>query len=262
VKTLETLHPLITRLQEIAHLKSAASVLSWDRETYMPAGGGAARADQIATVESLAHAKLVSSAVEELLLQWVDPATGQARDQPGDSWDEPSRALLREAWRDFSRAKKLPPELVTRLSRECSLAQQVWVEARKKSDVKLFLPNLRMMKCPRMGSGLDFVIWQLGEILAGTRRVDELSKTRPDPIRIREDPPLGPDLHGRSTHPPRDRQPAQPGAVPVVPGAAIRRAVCALDRTRSGASGQLLPEPMSVSAWIERRQQETPLPER
>jgi hypothetical protein len=63
--------------------------------------------------------------IESILSQWVDPATGQASDQPGDLWDEPSRSLLREVWRDFSRAKKLPSDFVITLSRECSLAQQV-----------------------------------------------------------------------------------------------------------------------------------------
>ncbi len=143
MKTLDTLQPLTSRLIEIQHLASAASLLSWDQETYMPPGGGQARADQLSTLQTLAHDKLVSPEIEALLAQWVDPATGQALDVPGDPWDEPSRSLLREVWRDFSRAKKLPSDFVKKLSRECSLAQQVWAEARKKDDFKLFLPNLR-----------------------------------------------------------------------------------------------------------------------
>jgi len=141
--TLATLEPLIVRLREVQHLNSAASLLSWDQETYMPAGGGQARADQLATLQGLAHDKLVSPEVEALLMRWVDPSTGQARDQLGDAWDEPSRALLRETWRDFSRARKLPSEFVKRLGRECSLAQQVWAEARAQNSFKRFLPNLR-----------------------------------------------------------------------------------------------------------------------
>ena len=43
MKTLKTLEPLARRLLEIQRVNSAASVLSWDQETYMPAGGGAAR---------------------------------------------------------------------------------------------------------------------------------------------------------------------------------------------------------------------------
>lgn len=139
MKTLATLEPLINRLLEIRRIQSAASVLSWDQETYMPAGGGAARAEQIATLEGLAHEKLVSQEVETLLADWIDPATGQA----AAGWDEPSRSLLRETWRDFSRAKKLPSAFVIRLSRECSLAQQAWVTAREESRFSKFLPSLR-----------------------------------------------------------------------------------------------------------------------
>lgn len=139
MKTLATLEPLTNRLLEIRRIQSAASVLSWDQETYMPAGGGAARAEQIATLEGLAHEKLVSQEVETLLADWIDPATGQA----AAGWDEPSRSLLRETWRDFSRAQKLPSAFVIRLSRECSLAQQAWVTAREESRFSKFLPSLR-----------------------------------------------------------------------------------------------------------------------
>lgn len=143
MKTLDTLTPLTSRLKEIYHLNSAASLLSWDQETYMPPGGGLARAEQLATLQGLAHDKLVAPDIEALLTRWVDPATGQALDQAGEPWDEPSRALLREVWRDFSRARKLPSDFVRRLGRECSLAQQVWAEARQKNAFACFLPNLR-----------------------------------------------------------------------------------------------------------------------
>ncbi len=142
MKTLTKLAPLTTRLLEIQRINSAASVLSWDQETYMPAGGGAARAEQIAVLQGLAHDKLVSEEIAQLLERWVDPATGQAAETDGERWDEPSRALLREVWRDFSRARKLPSEFVVRLSRECSLAQQAWVDAREASNFKSFLPHL------------------------------------------------------------------------------------------------------------------------
>ncbi len=141
--TLATLEPLTARLREVQHINSASSLLSWDMETYMPAGGGAARADQIATLQGLAHDRLIAPETERLLGQWLDLGSGAPLDRPGDPWDESARALLREVWRDFSRAKKLPSEFVVRMGRECSLAQQVWVEARAKNDFKRFLPNLK-----------------------------------------------------------------------------------------------------------------------
>jgi carboxypeptidase Taq len=134
---------LTTRLLEIQRINSAASLLSWDQETYMPAGGGEARAEQISTLQGIAHQKLVSPEIEGLLAAWIDPETGEIRDSPGEAWDEPSRSLLREVWRDYSRAKKLPSDFVIKLSRECSLAQQVWAEAKENQSFSQFLPNLR-----------------------------------------------------------------------------------------------------------------------
>src|SRR5579885_1407951 len=143
MKTLATLEPLIEKLRDIYHLNSAASLLSWDQETYMPPGGGVARAEHLATLQRLAHDRLVSPDIESLLGRWLDPATGRPLEPEEGAWSEPARALLREVWRDFNRAKRLPSAFVERLGRECSLAQQVWTEARKKSDFALFLPNLR-----------------------------------------------------------------------------------------------------------------------
>lgn len=143
MKTLKTLEALSTQLLEIQRINSAASVLSWDQETYMPAGGGAARAEQIAILQGIAHQKLVSSDIERLLGSWLDLHTGLPLEQDGELWDESSRALLREVWRDYNRAKKLPSDFVMRLSRECSLAQQVWIEAKEQNHFKSFLPNLR-----------------------------------------------------------------------------------------------------------------------
>lgn len=145
MKTLDSLKALTERLVEIHHLSSAASVLSWDQETYMPAGSGAARADQLATLQTIAHDRFASPEIEALLGQWIDPATGEPADQGGDGWNEPARALLREVWRDFSRAKKLPSDFVKRLGRESSIAQQVWTEARAKNDYPRFLPHLRTL---------------------------------------------------------------------------------------------------------------------
>lgn len=140
--TLATLDQLVARLREIQHINSAASLLSWDMETYMPAGGGTARADQIATLQGLAHERFVAPETERLLGQWLDLQTGAPLDRPGDAWDESGRALLREVWRDYHHAKKLPSDFVVRMGRESSLAQQVWVEARTKNEFARFLPSL------------------------------------------------------------------------------------------------------------------------
>ena len=141
---------LKSTLGPIHHLRDAAALLSWDQETYMPPGGGAIRAEQLATLQTLAHDQFVSPEMESLLALFLNPATGTFHPEKSSALDESSHALLRETWRDFSRAKKLPSAFVNELERECSLAQQVWVEARKTNDFQLFLPNLqRIVKLKR-----------------------------------------------------------------------------------------------------------------
>ena len=55
------------RLLEISDLRAANSVLVWDQATYMPAGGGSARARQSATLSRLAHEKSADPALGKLL---------------------------------------------------------------------------------------------------------------------------------------------------------------------------------------------------
>jgi len=50
----------------------------------MPAGGGEARAEQISTLQGIAHQKLISPETEHLLATWVDPQSGEIRDSPGE----------------------------------------------------------------------------------------------------------------------------------------------------------------------------------
>ncbi len=110
----------------------------------MPAGGGEARADQLATLQGLAHERLTSPETAALLARWVDMSTGLPLDgtsaEGGE--DEFARALLRETWRDYTKASQLPNDFVMRLGKTCSLAQQAWVEAKRHDDFLAFLPHL------------------------------------------------------------------------------------------------------------------------
>lgn len=130
------------KLLEIHHLKDTAALLAWDQETHMPTKGGQARAEHLATLQTIAHDKLVSPQLENLLTPLINQTTGLVLDKYSD-WEPSVKALLRETWRDFTRAKKLPSAFVNRLERECSIAQQVWAAARKNNAFSQFLPNLR-----------------------------------------------------------------------------------------------------------------------
>lgn len=62
----ETFQVLEECLATISDVYSAASVLAWDKQTYMPAGGVRGRAEQLASLSRLAHEMLVSTETGEL----------------------------------------------------------------------------------------------------------------------------------------------------------------------------------------------------
>jgi carboxypeptidase Taq len=123
----DKLKELKARLIEINDLESAASVLRWDQNTYMPPGGAPARGRQIATLQRLAHEEATDAALGRLL----DNLQPYAENLPYDS-DEAS--LVRVARRDYERAVKVPPSFVAQLSEHTSASFQAWTEARPAND--------------------------------------------------------------------------------------------------------------------------------
>jgi carboxypeptidase Taq len=127
----ETLYPLKERLATISDVRAASSVLGWDQQTYMPPGGVAGRAEQLATLDRLAHEMLISEETGDLL-----DAAGEP--EPGSE----DGALVRLARRGYERATRLPARLVADLARATSLAQPAWEAARAASDWDAFAPHL------------------------------------------------------------------------------------------------------------------------
>ncbi|BBL78552.1 carboxypeptidase M32 [Rubrobacter xylanophilus] len=122
-------------LAEISDLNAAAALMHWDQQTYMPEGGVGLRSEQLATVSRLAHERLVSPELGELLEQLdgtFDPSSEEA-------------ALVRVARRDHLQAAKLPSRLVAETARAASEAEPVWVSARADSDWEAFAPHLERL---------------------------------------------------------------------------------------------------------------------
>ncbi len=121
--------------RETQCLSHAAAVLEWDQETYMPAGAVQERADQLALIEGLVHERTAAAEVGELLT-----AFGASDERPsgGATLDEVDAALVRESWRAYRRATRLPRDLVKALARQASLAQAQWARARRESRFELF----------------------------------------------------------------------------------------------------------------------------
>jgi carboxypeptidase Taq len=125
----EKLEILQTKLKEIKNLQAAESVLGWDQQVYMPPGGAAARAEQLATLSKITHEMFTADEIGALLSDLA------AADFPYDS-DEAS--LVRVARRDYDKARKLPTALVAEMSRTFSLGQQIWAKARANKDFSQF----------------------------------------------------------------------------------------------------------------------------
>ncbi|HEV8002709.1 MAG TPA: carboxypeptidase M32 [Planctomycetaceae bacterium] len=116
-------------------LGSVQGQLGWDEQTYLPAGGAAHRADQMSLLAGMVHQQLTAPRLGELIgaLETGDKPTGS---------NGLFEANVREARRRYDRLTKLPTRLVEELTRVTSLAQQNWVEARKKSNFAMFQPWL------------------------------------------------------------------------------------------------------------------------
>ncbi len=126
---------LQTRLNEIYDLQAAASLLSWDQQTYMPPGGAEARAQQRSTLARLAHEKLVCDEIGQLL-DSLEAAL------PGLDYDSYEASLIRVTRRRYDRERKIPADLVAGLARARSLGRVAWEKARKASDFGAFQPQL------------------------------------------------------------------------------------------------------------------------
>ncbi|MFO0948047.1 MAG: carboxypeptidase M32 [Planctomycetota bacterium] len=126
---------LVTWSKETTLLGSCASVLAWEEQTYMPAGGAEHRGNQLALLAGLRHEKLTDPSVGELLER-------VANEKIDGGKDGVMAANIREWRRVYDRATKLPKSLVEELAKTTSTAQHEWARARKKSDFSLFRPWL------------------------------------------------------------------------------------------------------------------------
>ena len=132
----------LTRLRDhlatIGDLHSAAALLRWDQETYMPPGGAGIRARQLATLSRLAHERFTSPLTGSLLEE-AEPLLNRLASDSDDA------ALLRVTRRDFDRARKLPAEFVAERARAASESTEVWRTARPANDFPAFRPHLARM---------------------------------------------------------------------------------------------------------------------
>ena len=131
----DTLGRLKERLAEVSDLRKVMRLLSWDQQTMMPPAGTGHRADQMATVQRIAH---------EL---FTDPEVGRMLDelQPvAESLDPDSddAALISLVRRDYEKAVNVPGSLRAEMAHAAAEARPVWVKAKAEADFPSFLPAL------------------------------------------------------------------------------------------------------------------------
>ena len=113
--------------------RSAASILRWDSAVMMPRGSSDLRGEQLAALETESHSLVISPRVSRLL----DRA--DANLQMLEDWQI---ANLREMRRERDHAIATPQSLVSRLAKATSRAEMKWLEAKQKSDFRIFAPHL------------------------------------------------------------------------------------------------------------------------
>ncbi len=131
----EKLNQLRSLLGEAADLGQIMALMEWDQETYMPEGAVEARSRQLATIGKLMHIKATSDEIGALL---ADLKPWAAALEP----DDDNQRLITVAARDYDKEKRIPPDFVAERAQVTSIARHAWMEARAKSDFKIFRPHL------------------------------------------------------------------------------------------------------------------------
>jgi carboxypeptidase Taq len=121
------------RFARISALGDALGILGWDRETTMPLGAAEGRAQQLATLDVLAHELMTAPEMSDLL---ADAAT---RNTGLDPWQT---ANLREMTRQHLHATAVPSDLVEATSLAVSRCEVAWRKARADADFPSLLPLL------------------------------------------------------------------------------------------------------------------------
>jgi len=125
------------RAAVLADLGSMHSLLFWDQNTMMPPRGSAARGDQAATLETIAHDRLTDPELGRLL-DVLEPWAAGADPDADDV------RLIRELRRDFEKAVRVPTSLAAEASRAAALGQAAWQEARAAGDFGRFRDALAL----------------------------------------------------------------------------------------------------------------------
>ena len=127
-RTEGTEQALRAQVSELRHLDHTIALLGWDEETMLPASGRGERGEQLAALEGIRHALLVSDHLGDLVEEVAAQSDGNER------WPR-ELELLRRLRRN---ALALPQDLVRHFANARSQSLGAWEEARAGNDFALF----------------------------------------------------------------------------------------------------------------------------
>jgi len=123
------------RLGEIEDLRQCCEILFWDQTVMMPPAGASVRAEQLTTLQTLAHDLFTSAELGDLL-ERLRPY------EDGLDPDSDEASVIRVTRRDWEKSSRVPSELAAEQTKLSSEAQEAWVRARQDSDYASFKPWL------------------------------------------------------------------------------------------------------------------------
>ncbi|MFN3691768.1 MAG: carboxypeptidase M32 [Fervidobacterium sp.] len=115
--------------KKIAKYSSAASLLYWDMQTYMPKGAGNYRAEVISEISSFIFRMSTSDELGKMLTD-VQPS------------NEIEEAIINVGRKEYDRYKKLPPELYEELTMLATILEMEWEKVKPKGDFFAVSPYL------------------------------------------------------------------------------------------------------------------------
>jgi len=127
---------LLERVKSANKFYYAANLLNWDQQTKMPDGGAEGRAEIYAAVKTEWFKLFTSDEIGEIL----GKLTGME-----EKFDTMKQALIKRINAIYQRSKAIPQDLFRDFNEAKSKAYTIWVQAREKSDFKLFQPALEKM---------------------------------------------------------------------------------------------------------------------
>lgn len=126
---------------EINQLEQIMALLEWDHETGLPPKAVNDRAGQLALVGGMHHEKVIAREWETLFDELECTEDGES--SKVETIDE--KAYVRECYKRWAKVMRVPQKLVEELSRQTSLSQAAWVQARKENDFSAFQPHLETL---------------------------------------------------------------------------------------------------------------------